>query len=55
MAIKSWFKTGEQGVEEGIKIDEEAARQRAENRDENVIARKRRLWLPPNSSINFTL
>lgn len=51
---KSWFKTGEEGVEEGKKVDEEAARKRAESRDENVIAKKRRLWMPPDSSVKFT-
>ncbi len=55
MTKESWFKTGDEGVTEGKKIDEEAARQRAESRDDNIIAKKRRLWMPPNTSIDFTL
>jgi len=51
---KNWFKTGEEGEIEGKKVDEEAAKRRAESRDENVIAKKRRLWMPPDSSIKFT-
>lgn len=54
MANASWFKRGTEGVEEGKKIDDESARQRAEARDDNVIAKKKRLWLPPNTSVNFT-
>lgn len=54
MANKSWFKQGNEGVEEGQKVDKESARKRAEARDENVIAKRRRLWMPPDSSIMFT-
>lgn len=54
MSKNDWFKTGMDGAEEGKKVDAEAARKRAESRDENTIIRKRRLWLPPDSSTKFT-
>lgn len=56
MAGKSgWFKTGEEGVKEAKKFDEDAARRRAEAMDENVMAKKRRFWLPPDKSAVITL
>ena len=54
MVEKSWFKSGAEGAAEGRKVDEEAARKRAESQDVNVISKKRRLWMPPDSSIEFT-
>ena len=54
MAKAGWFKTGGEGAAEGKKVDADAERRRQEARDENVIIKKRRLWLPPDSSIHFT-
>lgn len=49
-----WFKTGEEGVKEAEKFDKDAARRRAEAMDENVVAKKRRFWLPPDKSAIIT-
>lgn len=55
MGKEKWFRTGEEGVKEAKKFDEEAARRRAEAMDENVVAKKRRFWLPPDKSAIFTM
>lgn len=55
MAKADWFKTGTEGVTVGKKLDAEADRKRQESRDENFIAKKRRLWMPQDSSVLFTL
>ena len=49
-----WFKTGIEGEQEAEKFDKDAARRRAEARDENVVAKKRRFWLPPDKSAIVT-
>ncbi len=54
MGKGDWFKTGDEGVEEAKKFDEDAARRRAEAMDENVVAKKRRFWLPPDKSAVIT-
>lgn len=54
MGKSDWFKTGSEGEAEAKKADIEAARRRAEAMDENVVAKKRRFWLPPDKSALIT-
>lgn len=54
MPGKDWFKTGEEGRKEAEKADEEAAKRRRDSQDENVIIKKRRLWMPPDTSLKAT-
>lgn len=54
MGKSDWFKTGTEGEQEAKKFDDDAARRRAEAMDENVVAKKRRFWLPADKSAIIT-
>lgn len=54
MGKSDWFKVGKEGEAEAKKFDDEAARKRAEAMDVNVVAKKRRFWLPPDKAALIT-